>query len=281
MKIKRSVFGSRSEARGFRSIESSWGEDYALYPQFPFSALFEAERRIPGGLTNLFYTTSIDYVLCSREGEPLLAIDFDGLGEGFSKLGEYVKGEETDDKRRKSKFDFKLRSARESGFPYYVVASQEFKYLDNENTLTVVDGIIGCTLSSRDFASQVRGKDFASLDEVENLEIDIDLKYDKFWQKTRDIMIALSRTPYPVYYRHSERFVTQRPNFKDLESLDLLEDPEEIGYVYTMFDTPVGEVTETAWMRRIDYCESILPKMSEFLAWNKLERRMQRRTQAF
>ena len=40
MAVRDSIFGSKSEERGFRSIEHTWGEDYVVYPQIPMSALF-------------------------------------------------------------------------------------------------------------------------------------------------------------------------------------------------------------------------------------------------
>ena len=47
----------------------------------------EPDKRMPSGSYNLFFTTSIDYVLCTKEGIPLLGIDFDGLGGGLQQLG--------------------------------------------------------------------------------------------------------------------------------------------------------------------------------------------------
>ena len=79
--------------------------------------------------TSYFFKTSMDYVLCTNEGRPLLAIDFDGMGRGFDRDGEYVQIEATKDRYRKSKFDFKLRYAIDNGFPYHIVASEEFNYL--------------------------------------------------------------------------------------------------------------------------------------------------------
>ena len=40
MAVRDSIFGSKSEEKGFRAIEHMWGEDYVVYPQIPMSALF-------------------------------------------------------------------------------------------------------------------------------------------------------------------------------------------------------------------------------------------------
>ena len=154
MAIKKSVFGSKGEERGFRSIEHTWGEKYRVFPQFPFSALFESDGSIRDK-SNLFFKTSIDYVFCTNEGVPVLAIDFDGLGKGFNKNGQYIQAETTDDPYRKSKFDFKIKYAEKDNFPYYIVASDEFDHLGQDLSLTVVDGIIGSVLAKKDFDQRI------------------------------------------------------------------------------------------------------------------------------
>ena len=154
MPVKKSIFGSKGEERGFRSIEHTWGENYRLVPQFPFSAIFEPDNSIRDK-ANLFLKTSIGYVFCSDDGAPLLALDFDGLGQGFNKDGHYVQVEKTDDLYRKSKFDFKIQYAEKNNFPYYIVASDEFEHLGEDISLTIVDGIIGSVLSMRDFYEQL------------------------------------------------------------------------------------------------------------------------------
>ena len=154
MSVKKSVFGSKSEERGFRSIEHTWGEDYAIYPQFPWSGLFIPDSKWKD-TSNLFFKTSVDYVFCEKSGRPLLAIDFDGMGRGFDRNGEYVQTEATSDPYRKAKFDYKLQCARNNSFPYYIVSSEEFARLGNDVQLTVVDGIIGSTLARQAFHERV------------------------------------------------------------------------------------------------------------------------------
>ena len=154
MSVKKSVFGSVGEERGFRSIEHTWGEEYAIYPQFQWSALFTPDPNWKD-TSNLFFKTSVDYVFCEKSGRPLLAIDFDGMGRGFDRNGEYIQIEPTRDPHRKVKFDFKLRWARNNGFPYYIVSSEEFAQLGDDVQLNVVDGIIGSTLAKRAFDDRV------------------------------------------------------------------------------------------------------------------------------
>ena len=154
MGVKESIWGSRSEERGFRSIEHIWGDEYRIFPQFPFSALFNSDDSIRN-TANFFFKTNIDYLLSTKSGKPLLAIDFDGLGKGFGRDGKYVPVEVTSDPNRKVKFDFKLSYARKSGFPYHVVSYKEFQPVGVGIELTVTDGIIGSELAKRDFHDRI------------------------------------------------------------------------------------------------------------------------------
>ena len=308
MTVKKSVFGSRGEERGFRSIEHMWGEEYRVFPQVPFSALFEPDASWRD-TSNLFFKTSIDYVLCTNEGEPLLAIDFDGLGRGFDRDGQYVQVEETgEDPHRKLKFDFKLRYAKKSDFPYYVVASDEFRHLGQGIELTVVDGIIGTVLANRDFDDRISALVEEHRDAIDKLPPDeqyeytqdlvidqgamSDLDYNPITQKVlaiRSQIEAISGSwSWVESYRHCEE-----PKLPDLEGLEwygsvesfkariaAISEVERVGCVFTLSDTPVGEVSDIVWMRNVgSYPQSLtlVRKFAELLACSKLLRLLRKR----
>ena len=73
---KKSIFGSKGEEGGFRSIAHSWGDQYYVASNFQFAQLFEPDENIRDK-SNFFFKTSIDYILCSKDYAPILAIDFD------------------------------------------------------------------------------------------------------------------------------------------------------------------------------------------------------------
>ena len=117
MSVKKSIFASEGERAGFKSIERTWGDRYRLVPQFPFSALFDADENVRN-TANLFYKTSIDYVLCTKEGQPLLAIDFDGLDKGHgSSYGTYQQSKVSTDPQRKLNLNSNLGMLGEAAFP--------------------------------------------------------------------------------------------------------------------------------------------------------------------
>ena len=65
MAVRNSILGSKSDEKGFRSIEHTWGEDYVVYPQIPWSALFTPDPNWRD-TSNFFFKTSLDYVLWAR-----------------------------------------------------------------------------------------------------------------------------------------------------------------------------------------------------------------------
>jgi hypothetical protein len=76
-----------------------------------------------------------------------LSIEFDGMGRGFSRNGEYMEISPSDDKYRKLKFDLKLKISTQTGYPYFIVSYKETENLEPGLNLTIVDGIIGKVLA--------------------------------------------------------------------------------------------------------------------------------------
>ena len=111
MKIKGTIFASRPEEEVFRALESRWSPKFRLWPQLPMSALFGLEDNdVTEKERTFFYSTSIDYTLCDSANTPLLSIEFDGIGGGFSSNGEYLPGGGYVNSMRKTKLDFIIKA---------------------------------------------------------------------------------------------------------------------------------------------------------------------------
>ena len=291
MAVKDSIFGSGLEERGFRSMESTWGESYMLCSQLPMSVVFDPKSR---DTSNFFFKTSLDYVLCTKEGRPLLAIDFDGMGKGFDEDGEYVQVEPTRDRDRKSKFDFKLKYAQDNNFPYHVVASEEFNFLSDEVTLTVADGIIGSIISNaaflergplllEEYAEKIGNQPFwyqseYTQDLLTDLETECFLEHDPLVRKETEVRKQLLEM-IDCIPRWGFRYFSP---LKDSEVLpnyyEVKNNVASLGCVVTIYDTPVGEVSEIASVRNVAYSASIVREIAELLAWSKLLRLLLRGT---
>lgn len=184
MKISGSVFGSENEKELFKTLQSNWSDRFDLWPNLPFTNIIDigssqlsakeekfikelaeylwpnltstkinekindiVNFRLSAKEEKFIYKTSVDYTLCKKDGKPLLSIEFDGLGHGFSRNGEYVQLVSNKDKYRKLKLDLKLRIAREIGYPLFVISYDEKEPIGPELHLTIVDGIIGMALA--------------------------------------------------------------------------------------------------------------------------------------
>ncbi len=129
-------------------MQGQWAQKYHVYPQLPLAKLLSnppadatpAER-------SFFYKANVDYTLCDLEDHPIVSIEFDGAGGGFSREGKYLHGEELSyETKRRGKLEFKLALARENGYPLYVVSYQETGAIEKGETLTILDGIIARVL---------------------------------------------------------------------------------------------------------------------------------------
>jgi len=170
--IRKSVFGSRSEKELFGGLHTRWGSTFDLWPSLPFSQIVDIEAIGPflsEKERDFFLKTNIDYTLCTKNGSPVLSIEFDGLGKGFSRKGEYVQIEETVDPYRKLKLDLKLKVAQKASYPFYIVSFEESNVLDPDLSLTIVDGIIGQVLAKKEFAESVETLYENNRDAIESL----------------------------------------------------------------------------------------------------------------
>ena len=310
MGIKKSVFASKAEGDGFRSIEHEWGDTYRILPSFPFSALFEPDKSIRD-TSHLFYKTSVDYVLCTKPGKPLLAIDFDGLGYGHNRNGEYVQMRKTEDPYRKLKFDFKLKYAERCEFPYYVVSYDEFEPMGETPNMAVVQGIIGYVIAKIDFQTRIEEEvrlhqsSIEALpaheqyeyigDMVSDLEYGSWLEHSPMEKRIGEVFNEIAKLGGEVKrWNHDVLF---EPDLPDLEyrrpgsthffdvtresfeaRLTAMDKAVRIGSVCSL-NTSIGEVSDIAWMRNVgNFSQSmrIVKSVAELLAYEKCLRLLNR-----
>ena len=92
MSVRKTIFDSYNERELFTSIESQWSErGFVLYPSLPFANIFDVTKLdVTSEERSFLFKTSIDYTLCTKDGQPILSVEFDGISHGFSRHGEYV-----------------------------------------------------------------------------------------------------------------------------------------------------------------------------------------------
>lgn len=149
------------ERDNYKKLARTWGRTLTIYHNLPFLNVFTTEGLIDsaGFLTRpieidasdkaRLKKTSLDYVLCNTEDQPLIAIDFDGLCEGFNVGTSYHPHYPPTNPWREQITELKLRVAHGSQFPYFVLGSSQFADLGPDVKLCAVDGIIGEVLARR------------------------------------------------------------------------------------------------------------------------------------
>lgn len=160
MKPKDTVFGSKAEREIYSAIASEWAWRFNLHLSLPFPMVID----ITGALLShrergFILKTSLDFTLTNKAHDrPLLSVEFDGLGSGFSCDGVYHQARDTSeiDQHRKLKLDLKLKLAEQAGYPLIVIGYEETEQIDEAECLTVLDGVIGHVLAAKWFASRGR-----------------------------------------------------------------------------------------------------------------------------
>jgi len=280
MKIQQTVFGSRNEAELFTKLHSNWSRHFNLWPCLPFLNVFAVDGdEVAPPEWQVLLKTSIDITLCTRSGNaPLMSIEFDGMGHGFSREGKYIQGHPSKDPHRKLKLDLKLRLAEQVNYPLLVVSYDEKSPIGSGSALTIADGMIGQIVAKKDA--------FEMFEEwlAENQMEDLDPAFHAEWAEyvcegvnNAQLVADLTWNPIAksaVQYEHVARmklgippkrweflYDSQAPsvegNYLDPGYLDRLK-----AWVDTTkkavrvgcrveIETPQGRLSETAWVRNI------------------------------
>src|SRR5688572_30471528 len=129
--MKKSLFDSDAEKSVFKTLTSRWARYAELYPQVPVRKVlgYEAIRQLelPEKATNYLLSAEFDFVACYRgSSQPFLAIEFDGMGGGYSHDWKYVPiATPINDPYRSLKLDRKLEACQILCIPLIIVSYPE------------------------------------------------------------------------------------------------------------------------------------------------------------
>ena len=167
MGVNDQVFASKSERENFYKLSRQWGQDYRIYHNLPFlnvfnpKDLFDLHSSIPERikLTSVEYNrlkkTSIDYTLCDKFDKPVVCLEFDGMQQGYN-IGMKYHSDIPSNPWRQEITDLKLRVAHGSHFPFFVFNSKEFEDIASTTKVTIVDGIVGVVLASKQVHQRIK-----------------------------------------------------------------------------------------------------------------------------
>jgi hypothetical protein len=274
VKPRATIFDSKSEREVFQAIAGSWEPTYRVYPHVPYANLIELDQhKLDAVELTFLHKTTVDFVLTGCIGEPMLGIEFDGLGKGYSRDGEYVGFVETArDRSRPWKLGLKTSVANEAGFPFIVVSYDEKAEVDPDKDLIILHGIIGSFLSSTHLGPRLAELVRENEDELEDMsshdahdkiqdmviaaEIDLDMEWNPISRRAVELQSELHRIDPSARWGYSYLELPPRPAACSPWLADFRADAfrawwdsiERVGCEYRV-TTRSGAVTRAVWVR--------------------------------
>ena len=141
-----SRFDSASKADLFYALQSQWCHKLRVYPSLLLSQIIDIDRdRLSPKQRSMVNKSAVDLTFCDLDGRLLFSIDVDEVGGGFSCCDVYKEGREPLAPAQKEEIEFKLKVANAADYPLIVVSDEEIQPMDvdDEESLTIIDGIIG------------------------------------------------------------------------------------------------------------------------------------------
>jgi hypothetical protein len=141
-----------------------------------------------------------------------MALEFDGLGEGFSLGDTYIQAQPTTDRYRSLKLNFKLRLCREVDLPLLIISFEEVRVLRPGEARMLVHSIVGRHIADRVYQETLRhwdtegrgaGKSCAEMEwELAEQQTKLQHLHDPFrsslesgWDEFRRLGVAMSLEP--------------------------------------------------------------------------------------
>lgn len=273
MSLKENIFNGFHEKELFRYLNSMWKNYFNIYPQLPFTKIFDiTSLDIDDKERDFILKTNIDYTICDKKDKPLICIEFDGWSHGYNKGGEYIQLKE--DSLRKVKLELKLKIAMAHNFPFYIISYDEKKHISEKIHLTIVDGIIGQTIAKMKFHNKISEhlRDSQSVlnsmneynrheyiqDLVTSVEVELELTWDPIAKMASEIDHILLTQGISVIQSYKPLSKPELPEIKDIfdtegleRRLKAWENIKWFGYEVSC-ETPKGKVTERALVRNFE-----------------------------
>ena len=273
MNIRKTVFRSASEKELFTALQSAWAEHFNVWPSLPFLNVIDVEGdEVNKGEWQQLLKTEIDITLCTKdENTPVVSIEFDGMGHGFSRDGEYIQLRPSQDPYRKLKLDLKLRIADQVGYPLLVMSYHEKNPIGPTTTLTIVGGLIGQVIARihrdelikqqlaeapvEDIHPSFRHEHIQDI--VDWAEVVAELKWNPIAKLAAQYEFELTRIlkiGFGFRYLLDPEPPPGDPFTESVESfkarVQAIQSATRIGCRFWV-DTPKGKFSETAWLRNI------------------------------
>jgi len=158
MKLKDTVLDSEIEANTFHTLQLRRLPEFKIFPSLPLLKIFQVDS---SELTTkelwYFQKSNVDYTICFSDNRPILSIEFDGVRGGFSRDGVYFPEHKIIDPKGNHRMDLVLKVAKRVDYPMMVISYEELKNFDEEDTLTILYGVIRQLFAQEEFPQCSKG----------------------------------------------------------------------------------------------------------------------------
>ena len=158
MELRNAVLESALEANTFQTLELRWSPKFKIFPSLPLLKIFQVDSdELDAKELWYFQKSSVDYTICLANNQPILSIEFEGINGGFSRDGVYSPEHKIIDPMGNHRKDLMLKVARRVNYPLMLISYEEVKNFDEEDTMTILFGVIKQLFAQEEFQQSAKG----------------------------------------------------------------------------------------------------------------------------
>lgn len=295
--VKKSIFDSWSEEKVHRALRHRWEERFSLFDHQPLLNVLETNLDdLSRADRDFAKSTSFDFTFTTRTGRPVLSIEYDGIGEGYSTVGgwELLARKFTDATGyhpsridigrypgRVAGLTFKVRAAADAFYPLLVVGTPEVRDIAPGVNLSLLDVMIGKLLVGQRLRAEAseymekldpEGKftDKQIQDALIDLEVAIEFEENPVHREYGDVLGDLLSQGFRWSYRVqavAPQYNPSNPLEPDWVPAPQVPDQVWVGHAWVTEIEGVGPVETRFANRRV----SFFGYDAEVLFWDVLE----------
>jgi len=184
-----SRFDSTSKADLFYALLSRWSHRLRVYPSLLLSKIIDMDAdKLSPKQRKMLNQSAVDLTFCDLDGRLLFSLDVDEVGGGFSRRDVYNEGPEPLAPAQEKEIELKLNVANTANYPLIVVSEEEMQPIDfdEDESFTVVDGIVGQFVTMAETKKLLNDKAEASETEIEEIESEIATEMNPIVKKANE-----------------------------------------------------------------------------------------------
>jgi len=196
MELRNTVLESALEANAFQTLALRWSPKFKIFPSLPLLKIFQVDSdELDAKELWYFQKSSVDYTICLANNQPILSIEFEGVNGGFSRDGVYSPEHKIIDPMGNHRMDLMLKVARRVNYPLMLISYEEVKNFDEEDTMTILFGVIKQLFAQEEFQQNVKGTVGEPDEETEEIHSYGNYENIQDWKASAEKETGLTRNP--------------------------------------------------------------------------------------